>query len=332
MKTTKTTTTTTAADSRNAFATLLRDYETETINTTDHNAATALYPLATALAYSVLKKLETTTANKTTRQLKQQLTADLANIHNLEYATANATTVEYNADGDRKEKIIDKNLYAAISTLAACSLSDGLDLVHAAAVVLLDETKKAAEREPLSIGYLEKPYRVRRLNRKVWIKTADSVNGWETAETTPIQEAFKAVRREIESNRAVQVANFKYTYIEDISKDSETDSETDIYRRLPKYSQLATETTDINGKVTSITADSTTAADIDTLIAALNISKQQATVLQYRLSGYGYKAIATALGVRSANVQTQVKRIAAKVKTASPQLYALAIEKGYITE
>jgi hypothetical protein len=61
-------------------------------------------------------------------------------------------------------------------------------------VALLDESEKADRTRE---KFLENTYEVRRLKKKVRIKSADSVNGWETVETSPIKEVYKAVRREI---------------------------------------------------------------------------------------------------------------------------------------
>lgn len=77
------------------------------------------------------------------------------------------------------------------------------------------------------MGFMQSPYKERRLKKKVWIKKDDSINGWETVETTPIQETYKAVRREIEHSRAMSTdARNGYSYLEDIAHDSETGEET----------------------------------------------------------------------------------------------------------
>jgi len=165
------------------------------------------------------------------------------------------------------------------------------------------------------IQWLEKPYTIRQLKRKVWIKVEDSKNGWETTTTTPIQQVYKAVRRAIEQSRAVQTdARNGYTYLEDLARDEETDTEQVIYRRLPKYADLGGNVTDFNGKETAYTADTQTVQDIDTLIEKLNLSKQQAKILQLRLSGYGVRAIATYCGVKPCNINTQLYRIQDKCK------------------
>lgn len=316
MKTTKTTTTTTAtiktvktdnAKTVNPFATLLTDYNTDPTN------ATALTNLATAVAYSVLKKCIDTSQNKTLVAVRQSIARDLATLDRIAYATENATAIEYNADGERVEKIKDKDLYNALNTLCGQSFGDGLDLVNDAVVAILDETAKQRDRDPDKATDLERPYTVRRLKRKVWIKTAESVNGWETVTTTPIQEIYKAVRRAIDQSRAIQTdPRNGYTYIADISIDPETDTDTVIYRRFGKYADIGGYATDYNGKETFYTADTETVNNLDTLVASLNLTTREAKILQLRLSGYGYKAIATYMGITVDNAKRCGQRLRQK--------------------
>lgn len=320
-------TTTTANADRNGFAELLRTYENATRNRngnadTESKYTTALQDLATACTFSVLKKLcnvggtvteqtkSTTDTAKTIRTLRQTLAKDLHDLDRLTYATENATAQEYNADGDLVTVIKDKDLYKASADLIGqCFSGDGLDLVNTAILTIMTETEKATD---LSVDFMETPYTVRRLKRKVYIKESDTVNGYENATTTPIQEVYKAIRRDIESNRSMQIASHKYTYISDIMTDTESDTETEVFRRLPKYSGLAYEQTDISGKVTAITADSETVRTTDELIAQMNLTTKQAKVLQLRQSGYGYKAIATYLGVTQRAVAKTVQAIQTK--------------------
>ena len=335
MKDTKTTTTTASGTTtaskdtpnRNEFATLLRTYEQQARTRTpqtEQEFTKALTELATACTYSVLKKLcnvggtltettkSTSDTTKTIRTLRQSIAQDTNNIQRLTYATNNATAYEYNQDGELKQVIKDKELNKAIPKLLDHCFNDGIDLINTAIVTILTETSKAND---LSIDFLESPYQVRRLKKKVYIKDVESLGGYETVTTTAIQEVYKAIRRDIEKSRTMQIASNKYTYIADTLKDTETDTETEIYRRLPKYSGLAYETTDINGKVTAITADMQTATDTDEILKALNLTEKQAKIIQLRLSGNGYKAIATYLGVTHNAVINTLKKVQAKCET-----------------
>lgn len=326
MKTTKTTKTN--KTNKGTFETLLREYEKQARlhvdgkgNETEYTKA--LQTLATACTFSVLKKLcnvggtiteekkHISDSAKVVRQLRTTLFQDLRNIENLYNAVNNSSEYQYNDNGDIVEIITDKELHNAIPELLRYSYDDGLDLLNTAIIAILDETAKTQD---LNSNFMEKPYTVRRLKRKVYIKKEDSKNGFETVNTTPITEVYKAIRREIQSSRSIQVASHKYTYIEDIAKDTETDTEVEIFKRLPKYSGLAYEITDYNGKTIAITADTSTVDSLDRLISKLNPSKQQAEILQLRLSGYGYKAIATYLGVAQGTVQKQLQRMREKLK------------------
>lgn len=312
-KTTNTTTATTT-ESRNTFADLIATYNADPRN------ADTLQALATACAYSVLKKCIDTSGNTVLVKARQSIAHDTATQRRTTYANANAYETTYNADGDPVRKVKDKDLSAAFNDLCAETYGDGYDLVQDAIVAILDETAKQADRDPDQITDLARPYTVRRLKRKVWIKTAESVNGWETVTTTPIQEVYKAVRRAIQASRAVQTdPRNGYTYIDDISNDPESDADAVIYRRFGKYADIGGYIADINGKETAYTADETTAADLDMLIESLNLSKQQANIIALRLSGYGYKAIATRYGVRPDNIRNQLKRIQAKAAAAGLQ-------------
>ena len=312
----KTTTTTNA--NANPFVELLRQYEQQATTRTPQTAkdyTAALLNLATATAYSVLKKCIETSQNQTLVQVKRDIAKDNALLQRIEYAQRNAYEYRYNKDGEKVLVVKDKELHHALSKLCAETLGEGIDLVHDAVITIMTETDKAKDRNngTLPQNFMEQPYQVRRLKRKVWIKVEESVNGWETVTTTAIQETYKAVRRAVEQSRAVRTdAKNGYTYLSDLAKDEESGTEETIYRRLPKYADIGGTVRDFNGKETAYTADEQTANDMDALVAKLNLSKQQADILKLRLSGYGYKAIATYFGVRQDSITKQIKRIREK--------------------
>lgn len=309
---------------KDTFQTLLRNYEMQARQRTpqtETNYTNALQELATACTYAVLKKLcnvggvvteDTKNVSDTTkviRGLRQSVARDANNIKRIQYAIDNSSTLAYNSNGELQRVITDRELYQSLDKLMEHSLDDGLDLVNTAVVTILNETTKQSD---LSLDFMEAPYTVRRLKRKVYIKKEDSANGWEDTTTTPIQEVFKAIRRDIEANRSVQTASHKYTYLEDVTRDSETDTEAEVFRRLPKYSGLAYEMTDYNGRVTAITVDTETVEDVDYLIGKLNLTAKQAQILKLRLSNHGYKAIATYLGIKPESVKVTLKRMGEK--------------------
>lgn len=311
--TTKTVATTNATQDKQAtFSTLLETYASEHEKGTNTSTYTqALENLATAVAYSVLKKCIDTSYNETLVSIRHELTRDKKNIENTIYCSEHATKLAYNDNGDLIQVVIDNDCKKALTTLASATYGDGLDLVNDAIVAILEETEKQLVRgEKID---LEKVYTVRRLNKKVWIKSEDSVKGWETVETTPIREIYKAVRRAINSSRALATdPRNGYSYIEDLSKDSETGETSTIYRRLTKYANLGGYATDYNNACTFYTVDSETVKDTDELLTALNLTKRQAQVLNLRQSGYGKKAIATYLGINPKSVYETMQAIQKK--------------------
>lgn len=309
------------ADERQAtFSALLERYATlaNTTTTTVQDPrkeySDALTDLATAIAYSVLKKCINTGYNETLVEVRHELTRDRQTLTNTTHCNNNASRLTFNEDGDLVHETIDNDCKKALTALVAQSFGDGLDLVHTAIVAILEETaKQTASGEAVD---LERPYTVRRLNKKVWIKSADSVNGWETVETTPIREVYKAVRRAIDTSRAAATdPRNGYSYLEELTTDPESGEETTIYRRLTKYADLGGYATDYNGACTLYSVDSATVADSETLVSALNLTKRQAQALKLRESGYGYKAIATYLGIRPDSVRDIFKAIQKKAKS-----------------
>lgn len=305
------TTATTDNTKTNPFQDLLDTLARETDQPTDTSTYTkALSDTAAAIAYTVLKKCIAVSQNKALIQVRQSIARDLHNLDRLIYANEHAYEIVYNSDGDIEKRVKDKDLAKVLDDLVKECFGDGLDLVNDAVLAILDQFAKQREREPDQAADLARPYTVRRLNRKVWIKTDDSVNGWETVETTPIQEIFKAVRRSIDSSRAVQTdPRNGYTYLQDLAHDTDSDNAETMYRRMPKYADIGGYATDFNGAFTFYTADTETVKDIDTLVESLNLTAKQARVLQLRQSGYGYKAIATYLGVTQRAIAKTVQAI-----------------------
>lgn len=317
----KTTTNTAKTNTPNTFTTLLTTLAEQTDHPTTPDTYTkALTDLATAVTYAVLKKCIDVSQNKALIQVRQSIAHDRNTLDRIAYANEHAYTTAYNADGERVQKVNDPDSAKALTAFCAECLGDGLDLVNDAVVAILTECKKQKDREPNAPTDLERPYTVRRLNRKVWIKTADSANGWETVATTPIQEVYKAVRRAIEQSRATQAdPRNGYTYLADLATDPDsdtTDPDSDtteiIYRRLPKYADLGGYATDFNGACTVYTADPETVNDYDSIVERLNLTAKQAKILALRQSGYGYKAIATYLAIRPDSVRDCIKAIQAK--------------------
>lgn len=176
-----------------AFETVKRNYEIALAQGKD--TAQELTALATAVAYSVLNKCidpqRKTAADRETVsdngynpalvQLKRGIAADLATLDNLRTATNKATRTAYNADGDLTTETVDKDAEKAVAALVGETLSDGIDLVNAAALAILEQ---AAEHADPAAPWLDTPYTTRRLSRRVYIRTEDS-RAYRDETTTP---------------------------------------------------------------------------------------------------------------------------------------------------
>lgn len=316
------------AEQTAAFAKLLRDYEHATATGAD--TAAPLYALATAAALSVVKKCidpqRKTAAERQTVsnggmsaalvEVRRGIRADLALLDSLTAAHNAAYAMRYNAAGDLVNEVVDKTAEKAAAALQGETLSDGLDLVNAAVVAILEQTAEHATAAP---GWMEAPYTMRRLSRKVLIREAASAK-WEEVETSPIREVYRAVRREVQNSRAMQTdPRNGYLYIEDTAADPDSDKTETIYRRLHKWADLGgyTHTGDY-------TADAQTAADYEATVAALNLTDRQAQIVRLRMSGYGYAAIASYLGVREDNVRLTLRRLRTKCENIgfTPAMWA----------
>lgn len=314
---------TTTTETRN-FTDLLRQYEKEYNNDkTSVTFSNVLDELATAVAYSVIKKcldpqrkgrkdgqVSNSGCNTQLDEVKRSIYRDKNTLANIDYSCKQAFVTVYNEDGDRQTKTKDSDYRYAYNKLSQQTLGDGLDLVHVAMVALLDESEKADRTKE---NFLENTYNVRRLKKKVWIKSDDSINGWETVETSPIKEVYKAVRREVANNRSLNIdPSNGYLYLEDLATDEESNEETTIYRRLNKFSDLAGNVTDFNGAVKFETVDANSVTDYDTMVEKLELTARQAKILELRMGGYGYVAIATYLGVNEKSVRDVLKTVQKK--------------------
>lgn len=314
---------TTTTEKRN-FTDLLRQYEKEYNNDkTSVALSNVLDELATAVAYSVIKKcldpqrkgrkdgqVSNSGCNTQLDEVKRSIYRDKNTLANIEYSCKQAFVTVYNEYGDRQTKTKDSDYRHAYNKLTQQTLGDGLDLVHVAMVALLDESEKADRTKE---NFLENTYEARRLKKKVWIKSADSVNGWETVETSPIKEVYKAVRREVSNSRSLNIdPSNGYLYLEDLATDEESNEETTIYRRLNKFSDLAGNVTDYNGAVTFETVDSASVDKYENMVDALELTARQAKVLELRMGGYGCVAIGTYLGVKEESVMSVLKTIQKK--------------------
>ena len=302
----------TATDARQNFDGLKRAWETAHATGNDNGAE--LMELSAAIARSVIRKCvdpqrkaaadrETVSDsgyNPAMMQLRTGITADLATLDKTRRAAAAATRVTYNADGDMLTETADADAERALNVLVTESLSDGVDLVQTAALALLEQ---AADHAGAS-GWLDAPYTVRRLSRRVYVRSEDSA-AYRDEETTPMREAYRAVRRAVQDSRAVQIdPRNGYTYLEDCADGLEA-----IYIRLHKYADLGGY--DCDGRYT---ADRQTVEDYYEIVKRLNLTDRQAVIVRMRTQGHGNKAIASYLGVTYQAVQNTLTKIQKKAR------------------
>lgn len=328
MNANKNTTTQTAADKRD-FEQVKRDFETALENGGDYSPA--LLDLSTAIAFSVVRKCidpQRKTAadrdsvsdngqNPAMIALKRGIAFDRRTLDNTAAAANAATRCTLNKDGDPVTETVDRDAAAALAALVGETLSDGIDLVQTAAVALLEQAADHAD----GPGWLDKPYTVRRLSRKVYIKETDGA-AYREDETTPAQEVYRAVRRAVQESRAVQTdPRNGYTYIEDMTADG-LDV---IYYRLHKYADLGgyahngQDGDRLPGSPAGFgqggghyTADRQTVTDYNDIIEKLDLTPRQREVLELRMSGRGYKAIASYLGVTQRAIAKTVEQVQKK--------------------
>lgn len=208
----------------------------------------------------------------------------------------------------------DADLFAVV---ASGTLSDGLDLVQTAVVALLEQATDHAGGD----GWLDSPYTVRRPSRRVLIRSTDPVT-YRDEDTTPIQEVYRAVRRAIASSRAVQTdPRNGYTYLQVETEDGQDT----VYLRTGKYADLGGYVRDghdghdghalpgapagFAGGFNPYTADPQTVTDYNDIMDKLNLSRRQREILEYRMQGYGTRAIATRLGVTHQCVEITIARL-----------------------
>ena len=311
------------------FEQVKRDFETALDSGKDYGPA--LLDLSTIFAYSVVNKCidpQRKTAadrdsvsdngqNPAMVALKRGIAFDRRTLDNTAAAANAATRATLNKDGDAVTETVDADAEKALAALLDETLSDGIDLVQTAALALLEQAADHAN----GPGWLDRPYTVRRLSRRVYIKETDSAV-YRDDETTPAQEVYRAVRRAVQESRAVQTdPRNGYTYIEDVT----VDGLDVIFYRLQKYADLGRyahngqdgdrlpgSPAGFTGGGSHYTADRQTVADYNAILAKLNLTDRQAEVLRLRMQGKGYKAIATYLGVTQRAIAKTVEQVQKK--------------------
>ena len=198
------------------------------------------------------------------------------------------------------------------------TVNDVDDLVQTACVSILEEASKRLE----YVGDFEREYQELKPSKKVII--GNDMPTLDEKTTTPIQQAYRAVRKAIDDEKSVKYnpAN-GYLYFSDLltleSEDGET-VETTLYHRAPKYYDIGSFAEDFNGKETVYTGSIEDLKTVESMLSALKLSAMQAQIVKYRMQGYGKKAICRALNIKDGSYNKQFQRIRAKAETAFPEM------------
>ena len=315
------------AEKVKTFEHLKRDFETAYASGNDY--APQLLDLSTAIARSVVRKCldpQRKTAaehdvvsnngfNPAMDELRRGITTDIQLFDMTADAADKAIKATLNVNGDPVTVTADKAAESALNALIGRTLSDGIDLVQEAACTLLEQAADHAD----SPGWLDRPYTVRRLSRRVYIRAEDSA-AYADVQTAPMREVYRAVRRAVQDSRATQTdPRNGYTYIEDMTGDGlET-----IYYRLRKHADLggyavsgdysntagAPAGLSTRGTGGGYTASIQTVKAYYGIIDRLNLTPRQREIVELRMQGKGMRQIATYLGVQPETINKTLARL-----------------------
>lgn len=276
--------------------------------------------LATAIAKSVLNKvidpqrktagektaISNSGINKALDELKRGIYFDGKNLANIRHWTNADYETAYTKDGDMKlEESKDAN--DGLAALIDYTITDGYDLVQAAALALLEQ---AAEHAASGENWLDCPFTVRRLSKRVYIRETDS-KAYKDVETTAIQECYRAVRRHVAASRAVSTdPRSAYTYISiDAYEPEELEQ---IFIRAGKYADVGG--VDCHGLYTGDMESLRAYNQADALFEKLNLTARELQIIKLRMRGYGARAIRTYLGVSKGSVDRSIVNIRNKAR------------------
>jgi len=210
----------------------------------------------------------------------------------------------YDDAGNVKTKIVDKVADENLKILEEKTYSDGIDLLHTAIIALLVQVDLQKNREPNKPVDLLREYKITRIKRKVYIKDKDS-KAWETVMTYPLREVYGELREYVKKTSALSTdPKNGYSYIQDIATNPDTGEEIDIYYRSRRYADIGGYA---NTSLETYSADRCYFEVESSMLNKLNLTKRQVEILELVLTGRGYKAIGTYLGVSKQAIQNAVK-------------------------
>lgn len=280
--------------------------------------STELENLATAIARSVLNKVidpqrktavEKSTVsnsgvNRTLDELKRGMYFDGENLKNIRHWSNMDSVASYDSNGDMHLDH-DKDADNGLNALIDYTITDGYDLIQTAVMALLE---MAADHAASGGAWLDEPFTVSRLSKRVYIRETDS-RAYKDVETTPIQECYRAVRRAVASSRAVQTdPRSAYTYI---SIDAyEPEQLEQIFVRAGKWEDIGS--VDCHGLYTGDIETYRANRRVDELVEKMNLTARELQILKLRMHGASLHAVAEYLNTSYGSICRTVKRMREK--------------------
>ena len=305
----------------NPFLTAITDFEQMYIDNRYiiPTADTTLYNLSKAVAFSVIKKLIQVSADKMMLLFRAEAVKNFALLDNLNKRDLTDTSATYDSNGNIKLNVLDKEYNKAVDKVLQDSISQGVDIVHQASIIILNELSTVQQKngqKPLKLGFMLEPYESRKTNGKTFVVNGKKSVEWKNVEVIPISNIFKNVRAYIQNNKSIKALVNGYSYIESLSFDSESDEVEKIYYRLDKYADLGETVTDFNGKETAYT---TTAEQVKTyqksladLITKASLDQKHIDFIRCRVNGKSLVDTAAYLGVSLRTVERIQKDLQTK--------------------
>lgn len=292
----------------------------ETAYTSGDDYTRELESLAMAIAKSVLNKVldpQRSTApkhsavsnsgiNKALDDIKRGIYFDSKNLANVRHwINADYETV-YTRDGDAKT-VQSKGVNEGLDALMDYAITDGYDLVQVAIMALLE---LAAQHSINGGNWLDTPFTVSRLSRRVYIRETDS-KAYRDVETTPIQECYRAVRRYIADNKSVSYdPKSAYTYISiDAYEPEELEQ---IFIRAGKYADVGG--VDCHGLYTGDVESLRAYNQADALLEKLNLTARELQIIKLRMRGYSTRSISDYIGISHGSLDRSIANIRRKAR------------------
>lgn len=260
---------------------------------TTHNYFTVSDSLraAESIAAAVIRKAYNASCSEDMKRLRAELQRDKAIF-------------------ERQQVFIDPE---AVNPSSLAASPRGYDLVIVAWLAIKAEARKYAARHGLNSlrrlpsNWMKDEYTQNKLKTRVMINGKEAE--YKTETTSATRETARAVRRAIEAERAPR-DNSKYLYLDAPTEDGIPAAER-AYIRLNRAADLGGYECTLNG-YTTYTASEEIATYTAAALDSLRLTARQAAIMQYRLKGYGYKAIAAALGVTDSAIKGQIAEIRRK--------------------